>query len=219
MPHQLEVIKFRDLLPVRTISRLVPGMPEPTLEIIGDDLSKAITVYINEISSPEFLIVSKKKIWAQLPKAAQSEIRTVEIASSGFTKTSTPSRVTFEIGNKTSTVSGILKLVQLFTKWMLQTPGSDIFNPTRGGGLQDIAGKVTSTRKMEPMLATITRSIDTTSEQIRSAQAAVRGLPSDERLLGANLLELNVIEDQMEARARVGLRSVAGESAVTSLQL
>ena len=46
MPHQLEVIKFRDLLPVRTVSRFVPGMPEPTLEILGDDRSRAVTVYV-----------------------------------------------------------------------------------------------------------------------------------------------------------------------------
>lgn len=219
MPHQLEVIKFRDLLSARTVSRFVPNMPKTTLEILGDDLSKAVTVYINEISSPEFLIVSKKKIWAQLPDAASGRIRTVEVVSSGFTKTNRPSKVLFEIGNKTKTVTGILKLVQLFTKWMLQTPGSDIFNPSRGGGLQDIAGKVSTTRKMEPILATITKAIDVTSEQMRSAQANIRGLPSNERLLGANLLEMNVIQEQMEARARISLKSVAGESAVTSLQL
>jgi hypothetical protein len=219
MPYQLEVIKFRDLLPVRTVSRFVPNMPEPTLEILGDDLSSAVTVYINEVASPEFIIVSKKKIWAQLPEAARSSIRTIEVVSGGFTKTSVPSKVLFEIGDKTGTLTGILKLVQLFTKWMLQTPGSDIFNPGRGGGLQEIAGKVTSTKKMEPLLATITKAIDVTSEQMRVSQANVRGLPSNERLLGANLLELNVIEDQMEARARISLKSVAGESAVTSLQL
>jgi hypothetical protein len=219
MPHQLEVIKFRDLLPVRTISRFVPNMPEPTLEVLGDDLSSAVTVYINEVASPAFIIVSKKTIWAQLPKAAQNRIKTVEIVSSSFTKSSTPSKVLFEIGNKTRTVSGLLKLVQLFTKWMLQTPGSDIFNPTRGGGLQEIAGKVTTTKRMEPLLATITKSIDVTSEQIRASQSVVRGLPGNERLLGASLLELNVIEEQMEARARISLKSVAGQSAVTSLQL
>jgi hypothetical protein len=219
MPFQLEVIKFRDLLPIRTVSSFVPDMPQPTLEILGDDFSKAATVLINEVSSPEFIIVSKKKIWAQLPEAAQETIRTIEVISSGFTKTPYPSKVQYEIGNKTKAVSGILKLVQLFTKWMLQTPGSDIFNPSRGGGLQDIAGKVISTRKMEPILATITKSIDVTSEQIRAAQSTVRGLPGDERLLGATLLEMNIIEDQMEARARISLKSVAGDAAVASLQL
>ncbi len=219
MPHQLEVIKFRDLLPVRTISRLVPGMPEPTLEIIGDDLSKAITVYINEISSPEFLIVSKKKIWAQLPKAAQSEIRTVEIASSGFTKTSTPSRVTFEIGNKTSTVSGILKLVQLFTKWILQSPGSDLLNPNRGGGLQNIVGKLSTTRDMQPISASITRAVTTTVTQIRAAQINVPRLPLSERLLSAALINLRVYEAQMQAVANVSIQSVAGTEAVSALVL
>ena len=219
MPHQLEVVKFRDLISTRTISRFVPSVPEPTIEILGDDLSKAVTVYINEVASPEFLIVNKGTIWAQLPGAARERIDTVEIVSSGFTKTDSPSKVMFEIGNKTKTVTGLLKLVQLFTKWMLQTPGSDIFNPGRGGGLQDIAGKVSTTRKMEPILATITRAIDVTSEQIRTAQINISGLPSNERLLGATLLEMNVIEEQMEARARISLKSVAGEAAVTSLQL
>jgi len=216
----LEVVKYRDLVGVKSLSRFVPGMSEPTLEVIGEDFENVEEVRINEVQSPEVIILSRTTLWAVLPVGARSKISTIEVISSTFTKTNKASKLQFKIGTTPKRVSGILRLVQLFTKWMLQSPGSDLFNQEMGGGLQDLVGKVTTTKGMEPVMSAIAQSIDRTATQIRTAQLRSQGsLSPDERLLSADLVDFGIFEDKMEAQARVRIRSMSGQAAVTNLSL
>jgi hypothetical protein len=216
--YQLEVIRFRDLLVVQSIPRFVPGLSPPTLEIKGEDLSSATRVLINDSDVPEFMIVDKQTIYAQVPENV-GRISTIEIVSSEFTRTAIGSKLSFEVGNKTRKVDGVLKLVQLFTKWVLQSPGSDVFHPSRGGGLQQLAGRVSTTKDMQPIYASITRSVDTTTAQIRTAQANQTDLPLSERLYSATLVDISIHDQTMTALAQVRLVSMAGGDAVAALQL
>lgn len=218
MAYAFEVIRFRDLLEVTALPGFVPGLTPTTLIVRGEDLSSAETVLINEMPAPEFIIVNKTTIYAQLPEGT-GRIATIEILSSKFTRTIESSKIQFAIGDKTRKVDGILKLVQLFTKWILTSPGSDMFNPSRGGGLQQIVGQVSTTREMQPVLASITRSVTTTVNQMRTSQIGVPDLPVNERILSANLLGLSIDEAQMQARARVLIRSMGGADAVSALVL
>ena len=217
MAYQLEVIKFRDLVTVTQITRFVPGLADLTLEITGEDFSSVEEVLVNEVKAPEFIILNKTTMWVTLPDAAKNEIATIEVLSSNFTSSINSAKMTFKLGDKTRAVNGILKLVQLFTKWLLQSPGSDVFNPDRGGGLQQLIGQVMSTRKMEPVMASLTRAISTTVSQLQTAQSAQSNLPLNERLLSANMTTINVYEQNMEARAVIDVRNMAGEDAISSL--
>jgi len=219
MAKQLEVIKFRDLLPVEGIPRFVPGFEQPTLEIKGGDFRSVERILINEVPSPEFIIVNKHTIYVQLPTAAERSITNIEVISSNFTKTSTYSTIHYEIGTKTRTISGLLKLVQLFVKWMLQSPRTDIFNPERGGGMQELVGKVQTTRTMDSVASSIARSVKNTVTQIRAAQVNTQGLALEERLLAAEISDIQIFEKQMEARVKINIRSVAGSEAVAALEL
>ena len=218
MSYQLEVVKFRDTVPVRELPRFVPGLQNLTLEVIGDDFTSVEEVFVNEVKSPEFIVINSTTMWVQLPEAAQDRIETIEVISSAFTAFER-SRLSFQLGNKTKIVDGPQKMMQLFVKWLLQSPGSDIFNPERGGGLQELAGKVTTTKRMEPILATITRAVNQTAAQIQRVQVAQPGLPLRERLLSAVVDGVNVSTQTMEAHIRVRLSTMSGETARTSLQL
>lgn len=218
MAAQLEVIKFRDIVSISSIPRLVPGFEEPTIEINGKDFRSVSKVLINSSPSPEFIIINKNTIYAQLPYTAAG-IKTIEVISNRFTRNESDSRLEYEIGDKTQTVTGIQKLVQLFVKWILQSPGSDIFDVDRGGGLQEMVGQITSGRNMSPVLGAITRAITTTSAQIRTAQVNAKNLPLNERLLSADVQDLQINDQQMEARVRIKVRSVAGPEAVADLGL
>jgi len=218
MAEQLEVVKFRDLIEVQSIPRLVPGVEKPTIELKGQDFRNVERILINETEVDQFIIINQYTIYAQLPDA-MGKISTVEVISSNFTKTTTASKLEFSIGNKTKTISGILKLTQLFVKWLLQSPGSDIQNPNRGGGLQELIGQVTDSRRMDGIVSIMTRSIQNTVGQIRSAQINVPNLPLSERLLSAELIDFDTYAEQMEIRARIQLISLAGDDAVTSLEL
>lgn len=217
MASQLEVVKLRDIVEMSSVPRFVPGFEVPTIEIKGKDLRNVGQVVINDSPSPEFIIVNKTTIYAQLPSTV--EVRSVELVGNRYTGVADYSKLDFEIGSKTRLVSGIQKLVQLFTKWILQSPGSDIFNPTRGGGLQDIVGQVTTSRNMAPILGVVVRAVSSTTSQIRSAQVNTRGLPLDERLLSAEVVDFKVFDQQMEARVDVLVRSVAGPQGVANVGL
>ena len=218
MPYQLEVIRFRDLLPVLAIPGFVKGLSPLTVELRGTDFSSAETVNINETPVPEFMIVNKTTIYAQLP-SNDSPISSIEVLSSRFSRDVETAMLSFEVGNKTRKVDGILKLVQLFTKWILQSPGSDLFNPSRGGGLQQIVGKATTGKDLQPVFASITRAVNTTVSQIRAVQINVPQLPLSERLLSADLVDMKIYEEHMQARARVALQSAGGAEAVAALVL
>lgn len=215
---QLEVVRFRDLLEVTQMPRFVPGVFPPMVEIHGPDFSTADTILINEMPCPEFIIVTKGVVYVQLPDGVKA-ISSIQVLSSGFTRSVNGAKMEFVLGDKTHSITGILKLVQLFTKWILQSPGTDIFNPTRGGGMQQIVGQVATGKDMQPILSAITQAISTTVSQIRTAQIKVTDLPLDERLLSAELLGVNTFQAQMQAIAQVSLRSAAGDSAVSSLVL
>lgn len=218
MAYQLEVIRFRDLLPVVSIPGFVKGLSPLTIELRGNDFSSADKVLINEVKVPEFMIVNKTTIYAQLPDEMGS-ISSIKVISSKFSREIESAMLEFEIGDKTKRIDGILKLVQLFTKWILQSPGSDILTPTRGGGLQQIVGKVMTTKDLQPIFASVTRAINTTVSQIRAAQTNIPGLPLEERLLSANLVDVKIYEAHMQARASVSLQSMAGADALASLSL
>jgi len=215
---QLEVVKFRDLLQV-TSARLVENLGFPALEVTGEDFSNVEDFIVNEVPSPEFIILNKHTAIIQLPDAAIGGIRTIAAISSDFTRTTEASQVKFLVGDKTKTVSGVLKLTQLFAKWLLQTPGSDIFNPERGGGAQEIAGKINSTRDLQPVKASLTRSVESTATQIRAGQINETLLPPSERLLRATIIDIATFESEMEARVRILIESQAGSRAVAELGL
>jgi hypothetical protein len=218
MAKQLEVVKFRDLIPVSSIG-FAKGFNELTLDVTGEDFSSVEKVTVNDIPCPEFIILNKNRLYAQLPDGAKNQISSIEVVSSSFTKTAVASKISYAFGNKTKTVSGIIKLVQLFTKWMLQSPGSDIFNPERGGGLQELVGQIPTSKKMDQVLGALTMVVQNTSTQIRSVQLMYSNLPMDERLLSAELVDVNVYEKEMEARIKVAITSVAGRDAIASLAL
>jgi hypothetical protein len=219
MANQLEVVKFRDLVPVSSIPRFVPDLGYLAIEVRGEDFSSVERVYINEVLAPEFIIIDTHTMYVQLPEAAQSSISSIEVVSSSFTRFASGSKISFELGNKTKTTSGLLKLVQLFTKWMLQSPNSDIFNPERGGGLQELVGKLDTDAQMNVVLSTVTRSVQNTVTQIRTVQANTPGLPLDERLLSAEVVDFIVQKAQMSAFVKVSIQSAAGQTASATLAL
>jgi hypothetical protein len=219
MAKCLEVIKFRDIARVKKINRFVSGQVWPTVELQGDDFTSVEKVYINDVEVQAFTVINNTTMWALVPNIALQSLNSVEVVSSRFTKTNVASRVIFEIGTRPKTLDGILRLVQLYTKWLLQSPGSDIFNPTRGGGMQDIVGTLVDIDRMDHVLSSVTRAVENTSKQIRAAQAVAKGLPLSERLLEATLVDMNKIQERMEIQARINIISMAGDEAISALAL
>lgn len=217
--YQLEVIKFRDVIKLRNVTRFVPDQDTPTIEVVGEDFRHAEEVYLNKVRVPNFVIVSQGVLWIEVPDGMEHSLQEVEVISSDFTFTAAASRVAFHVGDRQRKVTGILALLQLFTKWLMQDPGSDIFNMGRGGGLQRAVGGIVSSNKNETVLSAITRAVSATTGQIQAAQSGAVGLPLDQKLLSATLIDVRRLEKDMEVIARVQVDSMAGASALGAVTL
>jgi hypothetical protein len=215
----LEIVRFRDILPVLKVTRFVPGTNTLTLEIKGEDFTSVERVLINDTPVSEFMIVNRGTMWVTLPSTAQLQVRSIQVLSSGFTMSSEASSLIFEIGNKTKAVNGLIRLLQLFTKWLLQSPGSDLFNPERGGGLQEIVGSLSASKEMQPALAAIMQSVSATVTQIKRVQNGLPGLSLDERLMSASVQNMSVSSDQLEVSAYIELSAVSGRKAISTIAL
>jgi len=218
MANTLEVVKFRDVIPVHAMPRVFLEMDPPAVELKGRDFRTADQVYLNGYRVDDFIVMDQQTIIAQIPEGLR-QFRTVSVLSSGFTLTSKPSKVDFEIGAKTRRIRGVLKLMQLFCKVLLQSPGSDIFNPTMGGGLQDLVGTVTSADASTRNMVLLSQAVSNTASQIKSTQVNSPGLPLSERLLRAELADIKFVRQLDEARARVRLVSMSGVVGVAAVEL
>lgn len=214
----LEVIKFQDIIPVREITRIVPNVFPTTIEIEGDDFSSVEEVFINETKVPEFVIVSKKKMFVTLPETVR-QVRTISVRSAEFTRTAEGSKVSYQIGNRSRQVNGVLRLVQLFIRYLLTSPGSDIFSPTEGGGLQEAVGVLGTTNKTAPILSVVNACVQRTQDQVTRMQLNQNGLTLDERLLSVEVLDLSVNQNLDEVTARLKIVPYSGDEALVNIQL
>lgn len=213
----LEVIKLRDIVRITNVPGLVPGLFPPTLELRGEDFSSAAIVIVSGIEVSEFVIVDRFTIYAQMPPNLSS-VHSIEVLSSNFTKVAQASRIEFRIGTRPKSVKGLLKLSQHFLMWLLKDPISDAFTPGQGGGLQQIAATIVHSGNALQLRSSVSKSVSATSDQIRRAQASVRNLPLDEKLLSAEILSIGQ-QSADEVRVRLRLISMAGPDIIPQFRL
>ncbi len=213
----LSVIKYSDLIKIDSVNRIVSRVPF-VIEVEGQDFSSVSEVLVNDVVLPEFVIVNQKVMYLTIPPNIR-QVRTISVRSSSFTRTTTGSIVEYKVGNKTKIVSGILRLTQLYIRYLLTSPGSDIFNPIDGGGLQDIVGAVGTSGNTTTILGALGHAVRKTSEDVTRAQSGRTDLALDERLLSATLVDLRSTRHSDSAEMRILITSYAGTEATANLSL
>jgi hypothetical protein len=184
----LQIIQPQNAIPVsRTTLVTIGGLR--ALDVLGSDFRSVDTVYINDVESPDVIVVSATRLLAQLPSSLQSfpDVQSVQVLSRQLTL-SKSSVLRFIIGDTPGTVFGILRLLQLFVKVLLSEPGSDIFNKTLGGALLRSVGTTFGSEEGDNIRTNALIAVDRTSRQIISIQSRNGTLPRDERLLSAKLM-------------------------------
>lgn len=212
----LKVLAIKDVLVVVRVA-MVPGLAPASLEITGNKLLQADEVWINDLPSPEFIKMSNTKIIAQIPiSQARTTISKVSVLA---TKPSPDRRsvLRFEMGATVSTIRGLEKLIQQFTKLLLQTPGSDAFDPQMGGGLQTIIGKTVGKNHTQSLSASFVSAVTRTRDQIFSIQSNNIRIPPDEKLLKASTQAVGFDANTTTLAARVSIGAVSGKEAVANL--
>ena len=215
MTVDLQLVLIQDQVPLRFMN-YVPEMALPTLELRGKDFRTVSEVLINDVRSPSYLVMSDTRMLVQIPTTeVGTAIRGVTVLSRRFTATE-KSIIRFRLGALNQGVRGLEKLVQHFVVEVLTTPGRDIFNKTRGGGLRSLIGTPTGKHSKTRVTGAFAQSVDRAASQMVARQST-QNLPPDEKLLAADLVGIDYDSARGEVRGRVQLASMAGQAAKVTL--
>jgi hypothetical protein len=212
----VKILAIKDLLQITGAQTLANFSPK-TLDIQGVQFLQATSVEINGLVSPEFMILNDNRLLAQVPSGQQNSVIT-SIAVYADTPSPTRSSVfLFEVGKSIASLTGLERLVQMFIKIALQTPGKDKFRPTIGGGLLALAGQNIGNDAQTALSSSAVSAISRTQNQIVSLQNQVPRIPPDERLLSATVLGVGFDTSTTTLALQVGITAQSGQQAVTNL--
>ena len=213
----LQTIEIRDVLKVTGIQP-EPSITPRSVRVFGKDFRDTFEVYVNDTKSPSIYVVTSSEMLVQVPPSlGRAPIRTIQAVSHKLTNTDR-SKITFRLSDSPSSVSGMLRLIQLFVKILLQSSGSDIFSYKTGGNVIRTVARQTS-KGGGSMVADLTVGVERTARQIMSMQASNMALPLTERLLFAHVIEAKFIQSELALVGRIGLGNQARQRGALSLGL
>lgn len=213
----LQIIEIRDLLTVKRF-KIAQGVVPRSIEVFGIDLRSVREVRINETRSPSVVVISNNRLLAQVPEQIVA-IRSLVAISNKLTNTKR-SMIQFKLGDTTSFTSGLERLVQVFLKILLQTPGTDAFNPLLGGGVLAAAGKLSQNpSNASSVAADVSQGVDRTRKQLIAIQAHDPALAVSEKLLYARLLDAHFTPQEQVLACQMDIANHAMKSSLTSLEV
>ena len=209
-------VDFQIVFPQESIQiNAVSGVDGSTsvIDVLGADFTSVDSVLVNDVEAPSYYVVSKTRMFVTLPSLVPSgTVTSVAVTSSRLT-ISDQSLLKFRVSRIPSKVSGILRLVQLFTKVLFTTPGSDIFNRRMGGGGLRSVGRNFSKAESGAIISDFVVAVDNTTRQIVTIQGRQPQLPSDVRILAARVASARFSAQEAALVVSVELTSQAGRSA------
>lgn len=214
--NDLKILAIKDILRVSSVE-YAKGMTPLSILITGESLNDASQVLVNDLEVPEFVVLSPSRLLAQVPSSERgSNLRKLSVIADR-PSVNRKSLLNFEVGKSFKKLRGLERLVQLFCKILIQTPGSDRFNKSLGGDLLSIIGRQVSKGDQKGLQASAVSAISRTREQILAIQAKNSRIPSDERLLSARVGAVGFDPPTTTLSMRVFFSAVSGQAAVANL--
>lgn len=187
------------------------------LDIRGTSFVDVANVLINGYRSPNFIVESATRIFAEIPSVARGEpvtdIQVLLLAAAPGQE----SAVVLDVGGGDGYVSGTAKLLQTFIKVLLTTPGSDLFNPTLGGGLRSVIG--TAFNSSVTAESRVRTAISNTENQLQSLHSGASNLPASEKLRSVSVLSVEFSIDDSALYARIAVTSQDGNRVSSGVTL
>lgn len=198
--------------------RVIPGPPR-VISVIGEDFRSVDSVVINQVKSPDVVILSPTSLMAQVPDSVgQDRIVSVIVLSKKLTL-SNRSLLKMQIGDTPGRTSGILRLIQLFIKVLFTTPGRDIFSPRIGGGALKDIGSTFGAGQGSDIVNGFVIAVDNTTRQITAIQSRDTSIPREERLLSADVLSASYNKSIGGIDVSVKISSQAGQEGIANVGL
>lgn len=176
-------------------------------------------VRVNDVTCPNFLVLSPTRLLAQVPtQEATGTIASVKVFSSHLA-VGDHTVLEFKLGDAPRRVSGLLRLMQSYTKLLLTTPGSDIFAKEMGGGLLARVSRGGTADDGRGLIEDVAIAVSITTRQMIALQSRDLRLAPDERLLSAKILSSVFHRADLSLLTRIDLVSHAGQSGTMGLTL
>lgn len=213
MTFDYQVVAPQEVIQLTSVSKL----DDENLFIRGQDFAWVDKVLINDLESPAVNVIDRNQLTAVVPSGVPIEdITDVKVLSSRLT-TAERSLIRFYVSDLPAKCSGILKLMQLYIKLMLTTPGTDIFAPKLGGNLLGIVKESFSQSDSGGIISRFVVASDVVARQIVQIQSKQPRLSPSERLAGATVVSAKFNPKEGSLVVSVGLLSQAGQSATANL--
>lgn len=208
----IQLVELLDVLKVNTV-RNAPGVSPRSIVVTGEDFRNVERVLINGTPAPEFIAYSNTELVAEVPEMHRNaSITEVSVLSSQLTFTAR-SLVTFTIGTRIKKLSGTLRLMQTFLRILLRTPGSNVFHRRSGGGmLAKIGTNITKHAAADVQVA-----VSMAQSYLVGVQTSDRNLAPSERLLSAEITNLEVDRQNTSMSVTIVLTSHSGRRAAATL--
>jgi len=218
LAFDLQIVAPQEAIPISQVIPLEGSDPAKVI-VIGSDFTAVDEVYINEVETKNFSVLGTNQLVAELPLSVKSgTVTTVSVLSRRLVLTE-ESQLRFKLSRVPGKATGVLRLIQLFIKILLATPGSDIFSPGLGGGLLRSVGRSFSKNSYGAIVSDAVVCVDLTKRQIITLQSTQGGLPASEKLLEARVSKATYDANQSAMRLTIELTSQAGRSALANLVL
>jgi hypothetical protein len=216
MSQDLQVIAYQGAATVRRIALF--QSPVQTLDIRGEQFVDVAAVRVNEVDSPEFIVLSPGRLLARVPSSKLDAPITSVVVLSSRPDLTPRAGIFFDINVGGRVAEGQVRLVQNFLKLLLTTPGSDIFLPGSGGGLLSFVGSVTDPSGAS-LRSSATQGVDRAKTQLLGFQAGDASLSDDERIRSASVLAVDFDVATATLSLRVRLQSLSGEITDATMQV
>jgi phage baseplate assembly protein W len=213
--RDIRVVQAKTALRVTSVSPIRGFLPYSII-VMGEDFQLAEEVLYNGVPADEFVISSTTRLIVKIPDSQVGQPLNSVIVMSPSPTVDHDAVVTLEIPRLGREVSGMNRLVQDWVTIFLTTPGSDIFNPTYGGGARAIIGKP-MTHDGKSAMAELSLAVNRTREQLVQIQSKLLRLPPSEKLMSASLTDIRYDDQTTAITAIVDLYNMAGETASLTL--
>lgn len=208
----LQFVEYLGAAAVQQVGWL-SGSNDRGVDIRGAGFVDVVDVRINGVPCPDFLEMSPTHILASVPASQVGRgVTSVAVLTAG-TGAASAAVIQFRLVSRAQ-ATGVTALVQRFLYVLLTTPGSDIFSPEVGAGLQRLVAM-----SMGPTTrALMARAIADAETQMIRAQAR-EPVPDNERLAAARLVDLRYDRASATTSLRVELTAVSGQRVSAGIQV
>lgn len=215
MAFDLQFVQPRQLI---SVTQVMP-LTEEVIRIIGSDFRSVDHVLLNGTPAPALFLESPTSLQAKLPAGlSTTTLASVEVMSRDLSLTET-SRLSFALTALPSRATGVLRLVQMFLRILLSTPGSDAFDPSLGGGALRNLGQNFGSDQSGALVSDMVVAVDRTRKQIVNIQARSARLPPDEKLLDAKVTSTRFDSTTLALYVVIQLTAHSGRLAFANLAL